>query len=188
MGLLQPHERHGGGAGQAEIIRLVAAGTKSNGGAARRDDGNAKRRRSEAPQKLPPAIVIHSLAQARGALAAAAAFGIEVELWSAPGAAAYAGAGWFQAVIRAARSAVPMASCRAVLDCGDAPGLVLNALRGGLQSVCFTGAPRLAQKLAQIAAARGFELRRTRPATLLELRHAAEPAAACRAWLERQRG
>ena len=45
-----------------------------------------------------PAIVVHDLAQATAALRAAAAAGVPVTLWSAPGAAAYAGLGFLAAV------------------------------------------------------------------------------------------
>jgi len=157
----------------------------------RRAASPAKRKaacaRAERPPRVasPPAIIIHSLAHARAALAAAAAAGIEVELWSAPGAAAYAGSGWFRAVIAAARRAVPMAACSSVLDCGDLPGLVLNACRVGLEGVCFTGSPRVARKLADIAAKSGVRLHRRRPAAALDLRAADSPVSRCREWLER---
>ncbi len=134
-------------------------------------------------------MVVHSLAQARAALAAAAAEDVAVELWSAPGAAAYAGAGWFKAVLEAAARAVPAARFEGVLDCADLPGHVLGAFAAGMAAVCFTGAPRVADKLAQIAAKEGRRLVRRRPRRSLDLRHGADPLAASRAWLgEARRG
>lgn len=134
----------------------------------------------------PPAaraIVVHSLADARAAARTAAELGVPIELWSAPGAAASAGAGWFKAVLEATRAAEPAAPVSAVLDCAELPGLVLGAFRVGLEVVCFTGPARVAAKLADIAAQQGARLVRRRPARALDLRHAADPAAACRAWL-----
>jgi hypothetical protein len=131
----------------------------------------------------PPAIIVHSLAQARAALEAAAEKGIEVELWSAEGAAAYAGAGWFRAILEAAGAAVPAARFEAVLDCGALPGLVLGAWRAGQSAVCFSGGRRVAAKLADIAAREGLRLRRRRPSAVLDLLRAEDPAQRCRAWL-----
>ncbi len=131
----------------------------------------------------PPAVIVHSLAQARAALEAAAEKGIEVELWSAEGAAAYAGAGWFRAVVEAAGAAVPAAQFEAVLDCGALPGLVLAAWRAGQGAVCFTGGRRVAAKLADIAAREGLRLHRRRPSAALDLLRAEDPAERCRAWL-----
>jgi hypothetical protein len=134
-------------------------------------------------KRRPPAIVVHSLAQAVAALEAAAQTRRAVELWSAAGAAAYAGAGWFKAVIDEARVAVPKVEFEAVLDCAELAGLVLGAWRIGLVSVCFTGEARAAKKLAQIASRNGRQLHRRRPADALDLHRAADPQALCRAWL-----
>lgn len=137
------------------------------------------------PSRPPaaPAIVIHSLAQARAAARAAVELGVAVELWSAPGAAAYAGPGWFKAVLEATRAAEPDARISAVLDCADLPGLVLGTFRIGLEAACFTGPDRVAAKLADIAAQHRARLVRRRPNHALDLRHAADPYALCRTWL-----
>ena len=130
----------------------------------------------------PRAVIIHELAHARAALAAAAEFGVPVELWSAPGAAAYAGAGWFDAVMRAAGNQAPAAVFIAVLDCDDRADLVQAALRHGLTHVCFRGDRAVAARLADIARQYGATLHRKMP-TALDLLDADDPPAACRAWL-----
>ena len=56
-----------------------------------------------------PAIVVHDLDQAIGALRAAAAAGVPVTLWSAPGAVSYAGLGFLGAVFGKAKETVPEA-------------------------------------------------------------------------------
>ncbi|MBI3453192.1 MAG: hypothetical protein HY057_10295 [Rhodospirillales bacterium] len=129
-----------------------------------------------------PAIIVRSLAEARAALAAAAALGRPVTLLSPPGAAGYAGPMYFGEMIAAARAEFPHAEIEAILDCGDAPGHVLGALRYGLKTLRFTGPHAAAAKLAEIAAASGARLIAGEiPALDLHGRDNAE--AVCRAWL-----
>jgi hypothetical protein len=133
-------------------------------------------------EEPPPPIVVHDLDQARAALAAAAALGRPVILRSAPDAAAYLGAGAFRAIVAAAQAAVPQAAVTAVLDCGDAPGLALGALRIGIPAVRLRAAPGVLARVADIAAQYGARLDSDdRPA--LDLKDAADPEAACRRWL-----
>lgn len=75
---------------------------------------------------LPPAVVIHGLADARRALAP----GLPVLLLSAPGAASYAGALWWRALVTAAATDQPDA-----LDCADQPGRALEALATGCRRI-----------------------------------------------------
>jgi hypothetical protein len=75
--------------------------------------------------KLPPAVIVHGLAQARRAVAAG-----PVTLLSAPGAAVYAGCGWWRAVVEASLTPGPD-----VLDCADAPGRAMEALRAGCRII-----------------------------------------------------
>jgi hypothetical protein len=127
-------------------------------------------------------VVIHSLDHARAAMAAAAALDVEVWLASAPGAAAYAGAGWFLEVIAIARAVHPDARVTAVLDCGDRPGLVLGALRRGCRAVRFTGRGRALSRIKAIAKRYGAVVYGDL-GPLLDLGAEPDPPAACRAWL-----
>ncbi|MBV9748152.1 MAG: hypothetical protein JO157_05000 [Acetobacteraceae bacterium] len=96
---------------------------------------------------LPPAVVVHGLADARLALAA----GRPLTLLSAPGAAGYAGCGWWRAVIAAAHAETPGVSPEGepgriwapdVLDCLNQTGRAIEALRYGLRRlVLLPGAP-----------------------------------------------
>lgn len=70
--------------------------------------------------KLPPAVVVHGLDHAKQAMAP----GLPVTLLSAPGAATFAGCGWWRALVKAAGFGGPD-----VLDCGAAPGHAMAALR-----------------------------------------------------------
>lgn len=127
-------------------------------------------------------IVVHSFADARAALVAAAALGRDVTLTSAPGAGAYAGPGWFKALTDEAKRAVPAAQCDIVLDCGDAPGFALAALQFGLKRVRFTGCEEARRRLQAIAAQFGAAIE-TGSVSALDLHGVRQPEARCRAWL-----
>jgi hypothetical protein len=120
-------------------------------------------------------IIIHSLADARIALAAASKLDRAVTLVSAPGAGLYGGPGWFKALLDLAGADAAWA----VLDCADAPGQVLAAWRAGLRRVGFSGDEAAAIALADIAAQLGVRLERMPLAPTLDLSRAADPAAAC---------
>jgi len=78
-------------------------------------------------------------------------------------ASASLGAGAFLALIKAARAAVPGVAVEAVLDCGDAPGHALGALRLGAEAISLTAPDEVMQKIAEIAAQTGAKLYRASP-------------------------
>ena len=117
----------------------------------------------------PAVIVVHSLAHAVAALSAAADAGRPVMLASATDAGIYAGAGWFGALIAAAREAVPAAQSTALLDCGADAGAAQAAVRAGIEGIIFTGRADVAERLADIAGQRGIRLLTERPGTTLNL-------------------
>ena len=59
------------------------------------------------------------------------------------------------ALAERARAEFPRVAQSWILDCGDAPGHVLAALRAGVRAVVFTGDAGTRARLADIAAARG---------------------------------
>jgi hypothetical protein len=128
------------------------------------------------------AIIVHDLAQAEAALAVAAELSVPITLMSPPGAAAYQGVGYFAAMVEEARRAVPTAVATAVLDCGDAPGLALAALRHGIDAVRIEAPAKIRARIADIAKQTGGALVTGRVAAL-DLATAREPREACRAWL-----
>ena len=83
---------------------------------------------------LPPAVVIYGLGHARAALAP----GRPVLLLSAFGAACYAGAGWWQALVAAAGAPLD------ALDCADAAGRALEALAAGCRMIVLHPCPGFA--------------------------------------------
>ena len=122
-----------------------------------------------------PAVVVHDLAQARAALCE----GLALTLLSAPGAACFAGAGWWRALIDMARAAHPHTPCQDVLDCADAPGHAMAAVRLGQAILVLDPACPAFARVAALAAVLPT------PPPALDL---AEPGAArrLRAWLCQQ--
>jgi delta 1-pyrroline-5-carboxylate dehydrogenase len=117
----------------------------------------------------PVVIVVHTLAHAVGALAAARRAARPVTILSAPDAGIYAGPGWFGAVIEAAREAVPDARSSAFLDCGDQPGAALAAIRAEIEGIIFTGRADVAARLADIARQHGVRFLTERAVATLDL-------------------
>jgi len=107
--------------------------------------------------KLPPAVTIHGLEMARLALAP----GLPVTLLSGPGAATYAGCGWWRAVVAMAGQTGPD-----VLDCGDAAGRALEALRAGCKWLVLDGGCPAFPRVAERAALHGACLLPSRPESL----------------------
>jgi len=88
---------------------------------------------------------------------------------SAVDAGIYAGAGWFKALVAAARNTVPTARFSEILDCGDHAGAVQAALRAGIAAVIFTGRSDVAERLAAIAEQKKLRLLTARPPHALDL-------------------
>jgi len=80
-----------------------------------------------------PAVTIHSLDEGDRVLR----FGWPVTILSAPGAALYAGPGWWRAVMAELKARYPDAPFIEVLDCADAPGRAAEALRAGQRRILF---------------------------------------------------
>ncbi|MHC8509217.1 MAG: hypothetical protein ACYYKD_07425 [Rhodospirillales bacterium] len=84
--------------------------------------------------------------------------GAPVRVISAPGAAASLGAQAFVEMIRAAREVRPDVVIDAVLDCADAPGLALNALRCGAEAVRLNAPEEVLEKVRAVAAESGARI------------------------------
>jgi hypothetical protein len=133
---------------------------------------------------MDAAILIHNARDAHAAVAAAAALHVPVTLLSAPGAAGYAGAGYFRALIEDVEARHPDVVVTGVLDCGSAPGHVMGALRAGIRHLRFSGDDAVAAKLRAIAQAQGAALI-TGDIAALDLARIEDADTACRTWLRR---
>jgi len=128
-------------------------------------------------------IIVHSLAQAQGALAAAATLGVPVTLESAAGAGTYGGPLWFKALIETAHREHPTVEMEAVLDCAEEAGTALGALRAGIARVRFSGPAETRRRLSAIAEALGATLEGETENEALDLIDAHDPEGASRAFL-----
>ncbi len=135
-----------------------------------------------------PVIVFHNLEHARAALAGAVEADVAITLCSAPGAAAYAGAGYLKAIADAATKGHPDARATWVIDCGADAGTALGALRIGWQRVRFSGPDSLREKLTDIAAQQDATVTgETTGETVLDLLDTTGPEATCLAFLDKAR-
>jgi hypothetical protein len=109
-----------------------------------------------------PAVVVHGLADAHAVLTLQR----PVTLLSAPGAALYAGCGWWRALIERARSDHPNVALDDILDCADASGLALGALRSGQRRLVLSSTAPGWASVAAIALSLGGEVLSMRPPAL----------------------
>ncbi len=126
-----------------------------------------------ATERLPPALIVHDAAHVARALAP----GRPVTLLSPPGFALYAGCLWWRSLLASARFTGP-----ALLDCADAAGRALEALRIGLRGLVLDPATPAFPRIAALA----DEYRVTlldAPPPALDLGNRIGPAALA-AWLD----
>ncbi len=97
------------------------------------------------------AVVVHGLADVRLVMSVGPAV-----LLSGPNAAAYAGCGWWRALMAHAPGYAD------ILDCGDSPGRVLEALGMGCRQVILVPCPAW-DDVAERAARQGAMVHRARP-------------------------
>ena len=109
-----------------------------------------------------PTVIVHGVADAQAALAP----GLPVTLLSAPAAAVFAGCQWWREMVAVARAAYPDTQATDILDCADASGMAMGALRGGVcRLVLWPDAPGW-DRVAAIAERQGGFVLRQAPAAL----------------------
>jgi hypothetical protein len=104
-----------------------------------------------------PAVIIHSLNDVKRVMAPR----LPVLLLSSPAAGLYGGCLWWLELLRAAEFSGP-----SLLDCGDAPGRAVEAVRLGVPGVILTCEPALFDAVGALAAIRGAILVAARPPAL----------------------
>jgi hypothetical protein len=98
-------------------------------------------------------VIVHHLTQAKAVLHVSRALGVEVRLRSAPGAAAFAGAGYLKALGDAVGQAL-------LIDCDDDPGIAMAALRSGSKHLLLSGPSDHLQRVGQMALRSGAQIKR----------------------------
>ena len=132
---------------------------------------------------MSAAFIAHTLAHAVAAFSAAAESGQSIVLLSPPHAVRSLGAEGWLALIAQARSRVPAAQVQPILDCADAPGLALAALRVGAPAIRLRARPEVQRKVADIAAFHGASLIADDWPDALDLEQTRDPLASARVWL-----
>jgi hypothetical protein len=84
-------------------------------------------------------------------------------LLSPPAAASFGGVGWWRALADAARDRFPGTILADVLDCADAAGLAMGAIRMGQKALILDPSAPGYERVATIAAAANVKLLRSRP-------------------------
>ncbi len=123
--------------------------------------------RPEADATTGPAVVVHGLAQLRLALDAAGRLGCPTLLAvSSADAACHMGPAWWLALVRLGAAAAPGPALHDLLDCSDAAGRALQALRlGGRGLILAADCPQRAAVLER-ALPLGARVLERRPAAL----------------------
>jgi hypothetical protein len=111
---------------------------------------------------LHPAVVIHGLDHVRTALRP----GRPVILLSAQGAALFAGCLWWRALIEHSQAEFPGAVTADLLDCADAPGYAMAALRVGQRRLVLDPACPAFPAVAAAASRLGADVLPCRPPAL----------------------
>lgn len=127
-------------------------------------------------------VVFHDLGQARAAARAARAAGARLVLHSPAGAIRVFGPMMFREMVDALRREFPRLPVDSVLDCGDAAGRALGAIRAGVDAVRVDADPAVRARLAGIAEAHAVRIVEE-PLPALDLALVSDPDAACRAEL-----
>lgn len=102
-----------------------------------------------ATERLPPAVIVHERPHIRSVIE----LGLPATLLSPPGFALHAGCLWWQALIADSAFAGPT-----LLDCADAAGRAVEAMRIGLRGIVLEGATPAFARGALIAAELGVRL------------------------------
>ena len=114
------------------------------------------------PEPPAPAVIVHGTMDVDRACLP----GLPVTLLSAPGAAIFAGPGWWLSLIRDARARHGAQIAADILDCADAAGLALAALRLGQMSLILDPACPAFPSVAGAAATLGATVQTSRPPAL----------------------
>jgi len=95
-------------------------------------------------------IVIHNIEHARAALKASSATKVSIAIVSAPYAGCYAGVSWFVKIEEKIRKEFSKTKAIFILDCGDEPGVALEAFRLGVKFIFLKGNKKIIKKISEI--------------------------------------
>ena len=96
-------------------------------------------------------MIVRGIEEARLVCQAAHERNVSVTLWSPPFGAAQMGPLWFQRMGGLIAEEFPDLAVDMILDCGDAPGHALAALRQGIGAIALTARPAVRLKIEALA-------------------------------------
>ncbi|MDR3325789.1 MAG: hypothetical protein LBS66_00495 [Rhodospirillaceae bacterium] len=129
-------------------------------------------------------IIVNTLVETNSALQGAGEIKCPITLYSPPWAVHSIGIGYFLTMISLARQQqIPMTKSLAVLDCGEAVGFALAAIKSGVEAIIITGNPSVINKLSDIATQCNVRLFNRMPEKVLDLRNYSDPLTAVRSFL-----
>lgn len=123
-------------------------------------------------------VIVHTLEDAKAALAAAVRLKKTITLQSAPDAVRYAGSLYLFHMFEEARKAYPTADATFILDCSESEADALNAMQVGHKNIRI----RNSNKIQQIAKQYGVKVH-AKPYEALDLGKAGNTTEACKKWL-----
>ncbi len=103
-------------------------------------------------------IIIHTLDQAKQALAEAEKSGAEITLQTTPDAVFYAGSKYLLGMFKQAQESYPNVKATFILDAGDAGAEAIAAMQDGHKNIKSNAKPEIREKLRAIAAQHGVNL------------------------------
>jgi len=122
------------------------------------------------PPPRPPVVIVADIDEAREALRAARLLGLGLRLASPRGAVRHAGAGYYRAL-------GAEIGAELVIDCDDAAGFAMEALRLGARDLVYRGEAGVRRRLDAIARTLGGRVRARLPGRAVPCRQG-EPIAA----------
>ncbi len=131
-------------------------------------------------------VIVHGIEHARLALAEAQRRGDQVVIHSAGGAALYAGAAWFRELEALVSAEYPEVLHEAILDCGEAPGIALGALRCGVRTISLKAPAEVRDKVAAVAQQVGARLVPRPTCQVLDLAAQTDTRTAIRRWFAKE--
>jgi|TARA_B100001750_G_scaffold217596_1_gene203072 hypothetical protein len=130
-------------------------------------------------------IVIHNIEHARAALRASSATKIPIAVISAPYAGCYAGVSWFLKIEEKVRKEFSKSKAIFILDCGDEPGIALEAFRLGVKFIFLKGSKKIIKKVSEIGAKKKSALYQKK-IQILDLKNKISFLEQCEIWLSRK--
>ena len=131
-------------------------------------------------------MIVHTLNQAKAALAAAGACDVYITMRTSPGATYYMGLTGLKAVFEEAKETYPKVKHAVVVDCGFDAALAHRAMVMGFKQISFSGTKGMKIKLSKIGAQLSAKLVSPRiPSNAVDLSYTRQPKKACILYLQR---